>query len=102
MTSFGSFVRELREKADWPQRKLAHELDMDVSILSKIENENRYPRKKAAFIIGRLSCLFQIPEAKIKEIYLSDEIASILAGEENYEGILATSAEKVKQVRKKK
>jgi transcriptional regulator with XRE-family HTH domain len=35
--SFGSYLKQVREKKSIPQRKVAHRLDIDTSTLSKIE-----------------------------------------------------------------
>ena len=100
MKSFGKLIKELREKEAWPQRKLASELDIDVAVLSRIENENKFPKKRVPEIISKISELFGISEDELKQCYLSDEIASILAYEENYESILKVSEAKVNYVRK--
>ncbi len=100
MKSFGKLIKELREKESWPQRKLASELDIDVAVLSRIENENKFPKKRVPEIIKTISLLFNLPEDDLKQSYLSDEIASILAYEDNYESILKVSEEKVNYVRK--
>ncbi|MBP7509078.1 MAG: helix-turn-helix transcriptional regulator [Prolixibacteraceae bacterium] len=34
---FGSYLKQIREKKNIPQRKVAHRLDIDTSTLSKIE-----------------------------------------------------------------
>ena len=39
--SFGEFIRILREDANLPLRKVAFELDIDTSTLSKIEKNER-------------------------------------------------------------
>lgn len=95
MKTFGVLIKELRGKKNWPQRKLAYELDIDVSVLSKMENENRFPQKRISEIIRTISKLFNISEVELKQTYLSDKIASILVYEENYESILKDSEKKV-------
>ncbi len=41
MNSFGEYLRSRREKLGLPLRKVAAELDIDTSILSKIERSER-------------------------------------------------------------
>lgn len=101
MKSLGEYIRELREKAEWPQRKLAYELDVDVSVLSRIENENKFPKKRIPEIIRKISILFDKPEDELKKIYLSDEISEMLLYENKYEEILKVSEEKVHYGRQK-
>ena len=102
MNNLGAYIKELREKENCPQRKLAHELDLDVSVLSKIENENRFPKKRVPQIIKVVSKLFDVPAEDLKQDYLSDEIASLLISESNFQNILRVSEAKVKYVRIKK
>ena len=101
MNSLGTLIKELREKAEWPQRKLAYELDLDVAVVSRIENENNFPKKRIPQIIATISRLFNIPEKELKKIHLSDEIAHLLLYEEMYEDILKVSEAKVHYERQK-
>jgi transcriptional regulator with XRE-family HTH domain len=102
MQTLGELIRQLRESENWPQRKLAYELDIDVAVLSRIENENKFPKKRISEIMQKLSRLFSISEIELKKCYLSDEIASMLEYEEDYETILQASEKKVNYVRQKR
>jgi transcriptional regulator with XRE-family HTH domain len=95
MESFGTYIRNLREAQNMPQRKLCYELDMDVSILSKIENDNRLPEKRADEIITTIARLFDIPVKTLKLLYFSDKIAAILEHEKDFEEILEVSKHKL-------
>jgi transcriptional regulator with XRE-family HTH domain len=99
MATLGSMIRELRESQNWPQRKLASELDMDVAVLSRIENENKFPKKRVDEIIDVISRLFSVKVEDLKKAYLSDEIAALLADEKGYESILKVSKEKIIHIR---
>lgn len=101
MTTLGSKIRELRESQNLPQRKLASELDMDVAVLSRIENENKFPKKRIDEIIEVISRLFGVKAEELKKAYLSDEIASLLVDENGYESILKASQEKIIHLRSK-
>jgi len=101
MATLGSIIRELRESQNWPQRKLASELDMDVAVLSRIENENKFPKKRIDEIIKVISRLFSVKAEDLKKAYLSDEIASLLVHETGYEKILKASKEKIIHLRSK-
>lgn len=101
MKTLGELIKELRERENLTQRKLAYELDIDVAVLSRIENENKFPKKRIDEIISILSQLFNISKEELKNIYLSDEITSILAYEENYENILKVCEEKISYTRNK-
>ena len=75
---------------------------MDVSVLSRIENENKFPKKRISEIIKKISELFEKPEDELKKIYLSDEISEMLLYENKYEEILKVSEAKVQYGRQKK
>jgi len=102
MNNLGERIKQLRERENWTQRKLAYELDIDVAVLSRIENENKFPKKRITEIIQILSRLFNVPEKDLKLCYLSDEIVTLLEYEDDYEIILKASEEKVNYVRQKK
>jgi transcriptional regulator with XRE-family HTH domain len=46
MNSFGEYLRNRREQLGLPLRKVAAELDIDTSILSKIERSERVATKE--------------------------------------------------------
>lgn len=100
MKTLGALIRECREKHDWPQRKLAHALDIDVAVLSRIENENRFPKKRVTEIISVISRLFGIPQSELRVVYFSDEIAGILKDEGDFENILKASEAKVRYIKR--
>lgn len=102
MKSLGELIKEEREKRSWPQRKLAYQLDIDVSVLSRIENENKFPKKRLPDIIKRISTIFEIAESELKKAHLSDEIASLLLYENTFQEILKVSEAKVHYGRQKK
>lgn len=52
MNSFGSFLRNRREELGLPLRKVAAELDIDTSILSKIERNERSATKEMLPILS--------------------------------------------------
>ena len=54
MVSFGKYIRELREKQELPLRKVAAELDIDTSILSKIERGERNATKEMLPILAKV------------------------------------------------
>lgn len=81
------------------QRKLAQALDLDVAVLSRIENEEKFPRKRIDEIIRVLAEVFDVSQTELRRVYLSDRITSILAYEADYEQILRVSEEKIQYVR---
>jgi transcriptional regulator with XRE-family HTH domain len=92
-TSFGEYIKNLREDKNLPLRKIAAELDIDTSTLSKIEKNER---NASSQIIERLSEIFQIDKGKLKVRYLSDKITYQLLEEEDGIEILKVAEQKIK------
>ncbi|WP_298142902.1 helix-turn-helix transcriptional regulator [Flavobacterium sp.] len=53
MNSFGEYLRNKREQQGLPLRKVAAELDIDTSILSKIERNERMATKEMLPIFAK-------------------------------------------------
>lgn len=88
--SFGEHIRELREKAELPIRKVAAQLDIDPSLLGKIERNERQPSKDIIFGIAKI---FKQDKKNLFQEYLSDQIAYKII-EENAEIVTLKVAEK--------
>ena len=67
MDTFGGYLRELREAKGLPLRKVAAELDIDTSILSKIERNERKANVNMLPICARI---FEQKEKDIQIKYL--------------------------------
>lgn len=91
--SFGEYLRELRESSNLPLRKVAAELDIDTSTLSKIEKNARNANEQ---IIEGIARIFKIDKSELKIRYLSDKITYELLGEEDGIEILKAAEEKIK------
>lgn len=72
MDSFGEYLREQRENIGLPLRKVAAELDIDTSILSKIERNEREATKDMLPIFSK------VLERDLKEVEVKFIIHSIL------------------------
>lgn len=97
--SFGEYLRELRENSNLPLRKVAAELDIDTSTLSKIEKNARNANEQ---IIDGIARIFNIDKAELKIRYLSDKITYELLGEEDGIEILKVAEEKIKYYKERK
>ncbi|MCZ2357360.1 MAG: helix-turn-helix domain-containing protein [Bacteroidia bacterium] len=95
--SFGEYIRELRESANLPLRKVAAELDIDTSTLSKIEKNERNANE---LILDGISRFFNIKKSELKLRYLSDKITYQLIDEDNGLEILKVAEEKIKYQRR--
>jgi transcriptional regulator with XRE-family HTH domain len=97
-SSFGEFIRQLRENSNLPLRKIAAELDIDTSTLSKIEKNER---NASDHIIEKLAEIFKIDKTDLKVRYLSDKISYQLLDEENGIEILRMAEQKINYHNKK-
>ena len=67
----GQQIRQLREARGLPLRKVAAALDIDQSILSKIERGERRATKEQILLIARI---FGVDERELLVNYLSDQV----------------------------
>jgi transcriptional regulator with XRE-family HTH domain len=75
MKSFGEYIRKKREEKDLPLRKVAAALDIDTSILSKIERNERTATKE---MIPILSKILERPEKEIEIEFIQSVIENNL------------------------
>ncbi len=92
ITSFGEYIRNLREDKKLPLRKIAAQLDIDPSLLGKIERNERQPSKDIIFGIAKI---FNQDEKYLLDEYLSDQIAYKIINENAGIEILKVAEKKV-------
>jgi len=80
MKSFGEYLRKAREDKELPLRKVAAALDIDTSILSKIE---RNERRATTEMIPILAETLEKPEKDIEIQFIQSAIITDL-GKLNY------------------
>lgn len=97
--TFGEYIRELRETAGLPLRKVAAQLDIDPSLLGKIERNSRQPTKEH---IKKLAKVFKQNEDYLFSEYLSDQIAYKILEEEGDLTVLKVAEKKVYYLKTKK
>lgn len=98
METFGETLRSMRESSGFPIRKVAAELDLDPSTLSKIERNERSANREH---IKKLSNIFNVDEKGLLITYLSDRIASELVNEECSPEILKEAEIKIRYKKQK-
>ncbi len=96
--SFGEHIRKLREEKKLPLRKVAANLDIDPSTLSKIERGERSANKE---MIPFLSEVLEEDSEGLCTILMSDKIAYELLSEKNSNEILKVAEEKIEYLRVK-
>lgn len=75
MNSFGEYLRNKREQLGLPLRKVAAELDIDTSILSKIERSERVATKEMLPILAKT---LEVQEKEIEIEFIKAFILSDL------------------------
>jgi len=85
MKSFGEYIRDLRLANELPLRKVAAYLDIDTSLLSKIE---RGEKEIDHTLIKKISEYYSTDEKYLDKLYLSEKIADLIYLEDNIEEIL--------------
>ncbi|WP_439488182.1 helix-turn-helix domain-containing protein [Algoriphagus sp.] len=75
MNSFGEYLRNRREHLGLPLRKVAAELDIDTSILSKIERGERVATKE---MLPILASTLEINEKEIQIEFIQTSVLSEL------------------------
>ena len=98
LTSFGGYIRVLRKKAELPIRKVAAQLDIDPSLLGKIERNTRPPNRG---IIKRLAEIFDQNEDFLLSEYLSDQIAYKILEEHGNPKVLKVAEKKIQYLKAK-
>ncbi len=73
MESFGEYIRSLRKEEGFNQTLLAAKLGLDMSAISKIEN-NKVKFKES--LLTRLSEIFELDYNVVKEKFYSDKFAN--------------------------
>lgn len=97
MLLIGEQIRKLREDEGLPLRKVAAELDIDQSILSKIERGERKASKEQIIQIARI---FKVDERELLINYLSDRVLYDLKDEDLATDVLKVAEKKIKYLTK--
>jgi len=98
MKFFGGYIRELRESKNLPLRKVAAFLDIDTSVLSKIERGERQATKENVMKIAEF---FSLDREKLLNDFFGESIARLLYQEDNIADILKVAEEKVEYIKTK-
>lgn len=97
--NLGDYIRQLREQAEMPLRKLAALLDIDQSTLSKLERGERPINRQMLPIIAKT---FNVNEKELVIKFMSKQVAYQLAEEKYAKDILVAAEEEIKYQIKKK
>ncbi len=98
--TFGETVKKLREEKQLPLREVAEALEIDTSMLGKVEKNSRKPTKQ---MIEKFAKYFKVSEKELMIAFLSDTVAYQVKDEEDLSSeIFKVAEEKVKYFKTKK
>jgi transcriptional regulator with XRE-family HTH domain len=82
---FADRIRQLREQKQMPQRQLAAALEIDTATYCKIERGERRAKREQVSI---LADLLEIDKDQLSNLWLAEQIYSVVKDEENAEKVL--------------
>lgn len=94
VTQFGERIRELRTKNDLLLRQVAAMLDVDASILSKIELGERKAKKEQVI---QLAQIYKTDAGELMALWLADRIYDIVKDEDAADDALKSVSKKIKK-----
>lgn len=98
--TFGDTIRKLREERQLPLREVADALGIDISMLGKIEKNNRRPTK---LLIEKIAGFFSVNDKDLLIAFISDTVAYQIMDEEDISSeVFKVAEKKVKYLKKQK
>ncbi len=94
--SFGEHLRNLREEAGLTLKNVSENINIDSSLLAKIERNERQPSKQ---MINLFSEFFKVEKKELQIDFLSDLIANKILDEEADLSILKVAEQKLKYLK---
>lgn len=94
ITQFGERIRELRTKQGLLLRQLASKLDVDTSIISKVERGDRQLKKQQ---IPLLAEILQTDKVGLETLWLADQLMQLVKDEPTANEALKTVSKKIKK-----
>jgi DNA-binding XRE family transcriptional regulator len=95
-TQFGEKIRELRTKQNMLLRQLASKLDVDTSIISKVERGDRQLKKEQ---IPLLAEILQADKEELLMLWLADQLYNVIEGEPMGDEALKSVSKKIKKAK---
>ena len=95
-TTFGEHLRKLREFTGLTLKEVATNLNIDTSLLAKIERNERQPNRQ---LIKGFSKFFKVEEKELVDEFLSDQIVYKILNEETDLNILKVAESKIKYLK---
>lgn len=82
---FGDKIKQLRDNCRMPQRQLAAELGIDTATYCKIERGERRAKREQVVTLAKL---FKTAKEELLNLWLADQVYSVVKDEENAEKVL--------------
>jgi transcriptional regulator with XRE-family HTH domain len=95
-TQFGERIRELRTKQNMLLRQLASQLDVDTSIISKVERGDRQLKKEQ---IPLLAEILQADKVELETLWLADQLMQLVKDEPTADEALKSVSKKIKKAK---
>jgi len=92
-SQFGERIRELRTKQNLLLRQLASQLDVDTSIISKVERGDRQLKKEQ---IPLLAKILKADVEELQSLWLADQIYELVKDEKMANKAMQVAEEKIK------
>lgn len=97
--TLGECIRKLRESINLSLKEIALNLNIDSSLLAKIERNERQPTKQQ---IKNIASFFKVEEKELLTKFLSDQIAYKILDEETDLKILKVAEMKIEYLKAKR
>jgi len=98
-SQFGERIRELRTKQNMLLRQLASLLDVDTSIISKIERGDRQMKKEKIPLFAQI---LKADEQELQTLWLADQIYAVVKDEKFANEAMQAVEKKINLKKKKK
>ena len=95
-TQFGERIRELRTKQGLLLRQLASKLDVDTSIISKVERGDRQLKKEQ---IPLLAEILHTDKKELETLWLADQLMQLVKDEPTADEALKSVSKKIKKAK---
>jgi len=95
-TQFGERIRELRTKQGLLLRQLASKLDVDTSIISKVERGDRQLKKEQ---IPLLAEILKADKVELETLWLADQLMQLVKDEPTADEALKSVSKKIKKAK---
>jgi len=91
--TFGEHLRVVRENSGLTLKEVANHIEIDISLLAKIERNERHPSR---IHIKNIAHFYKIDEKELLNEFLSDQIACKILQEDADINVLKVAEEKIK------